>query len=244
MMQLLSSLWVTARHRLVCAARPGRRHGGPTGDARRGAAPSAALIPDRGLSAFARSRPCGIVDRSRRAASSRSRRSAGCSPLNAPNSMRTSAELLTEYNGEIWSKLDGALAGRHRVRGAEGCSNCSTGCTPTRRERALPAHDGRGAFAGRLAGDRRGLRLRPVQAHRRRRWRPRHAAVGDPRGASERARHAVRSAGGHRGGAARRGRAVARRILHRLAMCSSSCLKAPTPICSGISFTTTTTPTA
>ena len=30
---------------------------------------------------------------------------------NAPNSMKTSAELLTEYNGEIWSKLDGALAG-------------------------------------------------------------------------------------------------------------------------------------
>ena len=30
---------------------------------------------------------------------------------NAPNSMRTSAELLTEYNGEIWSHLDGALEG-------------------------------------------------------------------------------------------------------------------------------------
>lgn len=30
---------------------------------------------------------------------------------NAPNSMKTSAELLTEYSGEIWSKLDGALEG-------------------------------------------------------------------------------------------------------------------------------------
>jgi hypothetical protein len=30
---------------------------------------------------------------------------------NAPNSMKTSAELLTEYNGEIWGKLDGALKG-------------------------------------------------------------------------------------------------------------------------------------
>jgi ubiquinone/menaquinone biosynthesis C-methylase UbiE len=30
---------------------------------------------------------------------------------NAPNSMRTSAELLTEYNGDIWSHLDGALQG-------------------------------------------------------------------------------------------------------------------------------------
>src|SRR5882724_1600669 len=30
---------------------------------------------------------------------------------NAPNSMRTSAELLTEYNGEIWGYLDGALEG-------------------------------------------------------------------------------------------------------------------------------------
>ena len=30
---------------------------------------------------------------------------------NAPNSMRTSAELLTEYNGEIWGNLDGALEG-------------------------------------------------------------------------------------------------------------------------------------
>lgn len=30
---------------------------------------------------------------------------------NAPNSMKTSAELLTEYNGDIWGKLDGALKG-------------------------------------------------------------------------------------------------------------------------------------
>jgi hypothetical protein len=30
--------------------------------------------------------------------------------------MRTSAELLTEYNGEIWSHLDGALEAASRSR--------------------------------------------------------------------------------------------------------------------------------
>ena len=109
MMQLLSSLWVTQA--IGSFARMG------LADAmERGADDAASIAEPRGL----------VVDRVYRLLRALSTvgivtEGAGgkfaLTPLgrmltsNAPNSMKTSAELLTEYNGEIWSKLDGALAG-------------------------------------------------------------------------------------------------------------------------------------
>ncbi len=109
MMQLLSSLWVT--HAIGTFARLG------LADAMEAGAEDAETIakaarpsPIASIACCVRSTTCGIVTES-----------AGgkfaLTPLgrlltsNAPNSMRTSAELLTEYNGEIWSRLDGALEG-------------------------------------------------------------------------------------------------------------------------------------
>ena len=109
MMQLLSSLWVTQA--IGSFARMG------LADAmEQGADDAASIAEPRGL----------VVDRVYRLLRALSTvgivtEGAGgkfaLTPLgrmltsNAPNSMKTSAELLTEYNGEIWSKLDGALAG-------------------------------------------------------------------------------------------------------------------------------------
>ena len=142
--------------------------------------------------------------------------------------MRTSAVLLTEYHADIWAKLDGALVGRRRLRGAEGRAAVRLACRQSRRRRALPAHDGRGALAG-DAGDRRGLRFLAVQAHRRRRRRPRHRCcrrfsppIRDVRGTL------FDLPEGHRRRQARRGRSAARRDASSPAMCSSPCRKAAT----------------
>jgi ubiquinone/menaquinone biosynthesis C-methylase UbiE len=109
MMQLLSSLWVT--HAIGSFARLGladaMEAGGDTAEA---LAKARGLVPDRVYRLLRALSTCGIVTES---AGERF----ALTPLgrmltsNAPNSMKTSAELLTEYNGEIWSKLDGALAG-------------------------------------------------------------------------------------------------------------------------------------
>ena len=109
MMQLLSSLWVTqaigtfARLGLADAMEAGA-------DNAEAIAKPRGLITDRVYRLLRALSTCGIVTES-----------AGgkfaLTPLgkmlttNAPNSMRTSAELLTEYNGDIWGKLDGALSG-------------------------------------------------------------------------------------------------------------------------------------
>lgn len=109
MMQLLSSLWVTqaigsfARMGLADAMAQG------ADDAESIAAPRG-LVVDRVYRLLRALSTVGIVTEG-----------AGgkfaLTPLgkmlttNAPNSMKTSAELLTEYNGEIWGKLDGALKG-------------------------------------------------------------------------------------------------------------------------------------
>ena len=198
MMQLLSSLWVT--HAIGTFARLGLADAMEAGaDNAEAIAKPRGLVTDRVYRLLRALSTCGIVTEG-----------AGgkfaLTPLgrmltsNAPNSMRTSAELLTEYNGEIWGQPRRRARRRHRVRGAQGQAAVQLAARQSEGGRALPAHDGRGAFAG-DAGHRRGLRLLAVQAHRRRRRRPRHAAVGDHRGASGRARHAVRSAGGRRCGA-------------------------------------------
>jgi hypothetical protein len=109
MMQLLSSLWVTqaigsfARMGLADAMEQG------ADDATSIAAPRG-LVVDRVYRLLRALSTVGIVTEG-----------AGgkfaLTPLgrmlttNAPNSMKTSAELLTEYNGDIWGKLDGALKG-------------------------------------------------------------------------------------------------------------------------------------
>lgn len=109
MMQLMSSLWVT--HAIGSFARLGLADAMEAGgDNAEALARARGLIPDRVYRLLRALSTCGIVTE---AAGGRF----ALTPLgrmltsNAPNSMRTSAELLTEYNGEIWSKLDGALAG-------------------------------------------------------------------------------------------------------------------------------------
>lgn len=109
MMQLLSSLWVT--HAIGSFARLGLADAMEAGgDNAEALAKARGLIPDRVYRLLRALSTCGIVTES---AGERF----ALTPLgrmltsNAPNSMRTSAELLTEYNGEIWGKLDGALAG-------------------------------------------------------------------------------------------------------------------------------------
>ncbi|MSP45278.1 MAG: methyltransferase [Xanthobacteraceae bacterium] len=109
MMQLLSSLWVT--HAIGTFARLGLADAMEAGaDNAEAIARPRGLVTDRVYRLLRALSTCGIVTES-----------AGekftLTPLgrtlttNAPNSMRTSAELLTEYNGEIWGHLDGALAG-------------------------------------------------------------------------------------------------------------------------------------
>src|ERR1700709_1610824 len=109
MMQLLSSLWVT--HAIGTFARLGLADAMEAGaDNAAAIAQPRGLITDRVYRLLRALSTCGIVTEG-----------AGgkfaLTPLgrmlttDAPNSMRTSAELLTEYNGEIWGHLDGALAG-------------------------------------------------------------------------------------------------------------------------------------
>src|SRR6478752_5551329 len=109
MMQLLSSLWVT--HAIGSFARLGLADAMEAGgDNAEALAKARGLIPDRVYRLLRALSTCGIVTES---AGGRF----ALTPLgrmltsNAPNSMRTSAELLTEYNGEIWGHLDGALEG-------------------------------------------------------------------------------------------------------------------------------------
>ena len=109
MMQLLSSLWVT--HAIGTFARLGLADAMEAGaDNAEAIAKPRGLVTDRVYRLLRALSTCGIVTEG-----------AGgkfaLTPLgrmltsNAPNSMRTSAELLTEYNGEIWGHLDGALEG-------------------------------------------------------------------------------------------------------------------------------------
>jgi ubiquinone/menaquinone biosynthesis C-methylase UbiE len=109
MMQLLSSLWVT--HAIGTFARLGLADAMDAGaDNAEAIAKPRGLITDRVYRLLRALSTCGIVTES---AGGRF----ALTPLgrmltsNAPNSMRTSAELLTEYNGEIWGHLDGALEG-------------------------------------------------------------------------------------------------------------------------------------
>jgi hypothetical protein len=109
MMQLMSSLWVT--HAIGSFARLGLADAMEAGgDSAEALAKARGLVPDRVYRLLRALSTCGIVTE---AAGGRF----ALTPLgrmltsDAPNSMRTSAELLTEYNGEIWSRLDGALAG-------------------------------------------------------------------------------------------------------------------------------------
>ena len=109
MMQLMSSLWVT--HAIGSFARLGLADAMEAGaDNAEAIAKPRGLVADRVYRLLRALSTCGIVTE---AAGGRF----ALTPLgrlltsSAPNSMRTSAELLTEYNGEIWSKLDGALAG-------------------------------------------------------------------------------------------------------------------------------------
>jgi hypothetical protein len=109
MMQLMSSLWVT--HAIGSFARLGLADAMEAGgDNAEDIAKARGLIPDRVYRLLRALSTCGIVTESTGGRFA-------LTPLGrlltsgAPNSMRTSAELLTEYNGEIWSKLDGALAG-------------------------------------------------------------------------------------------------------------------------------------
>jgi ubiquinone/menaquinone biosynthesis C-methylase UbiE len=109
MMQLLSSLWVTqavgsfARLGIADAMADGADQAEMIAKAR-------GLVPDRVYRLLRALSTSGIVTESAGARFA-------LTPLgrmlttDAPNSMRTSAELLTEYNGEIWSRLDGALKG-------------------------------------------------------------------------------------------------------------------------------------
>src|ERR1044071_1585349 len=104
MMQLLSSLWVT--HAIGAFARLGRADTMEAGaDTAEAIAKPRGLLADRVYRLLRALSTCGIVTEG-----------AGgkfaLTPLgrmltsNAPNSTRTSAELLTEYNGEIWGHLD------------------------------------------------------------------------------------------------------------------------------------------
>jgi ubiquinone/menaquinone biosynthesis C-methylase UbiE len=109
MMQLLSSLWITqavgtfARLGLADAIEAG------ADNAQALAAPQG-LIPDRVYRMLRALSTCGIVSES-------AGRRFALTPLgrlltsNAPNSMRTSAMLLTEYHANVWSGLGGALKG-------------------------------------------------------------------------------------------------------------------------------------
>ena len=109
MMQLLSSLWVTQA--VGSFARLGIADTMAAGaDQAETIAKARGLVPDRVYRLLRALSTSGIVTESAGARFA-------LTPLgrmltsDAPNSMRTSAELLTEYNGEIWSRLDGALKG-------------------------------------------------------------------------------------------------------------------------------------
>ncbi len=109
MMQLLSSLWMTqaigtfARLGLADAIEAG------ADNAQALAAPQG-LIPDRVYRMLRALTTCGIVSES-------GGQRFALTPLgrlltsNAPNSMRTSAMLLTEYHANVWSGLGAALKG-------------------------------------------------------------------------------------------------------------------------------------
>ena len=212
MMQLLSSLWVT--HAIGTFARLGLADAMEAGaDNAEAIAKPRGLVTDRVYRLLRALSTCGIVTES----------AGGKFALTPLGRMLTSncAELDAHVGGAAHRIQRRDLEPsrrrarrRHRVRGAEGQAAVQLAARQSEGRRALPAHDGRGAFAG-DAGHRRGLRLLAVQAHRRCRRRPRHAAVGDHRRASGRARHAVRSAGGRRRGQARRRRPAAGRDVHR-----------------------------
>jgi hypothetical protein len=109
MMQLLSGLWVT--HAIGSFARLGIADAMTAGaDTAEAIAKTCGLVPDRVYRLLRALSTSGIV-------AERAGGTFALTPLgrmlvsDAPNSMRISAELLTEYNGEIWSRLDGALKG-------------------------------------------------------------------------------------------------------------------------------------
>jgi hypothetical protein len=109
MMQLLSSLWVT--HAIGSFARLGFADAMDSGaDNAQAIAAPRGLNADRVYRLLRALSTVGIVSES-------SGRRFALTPLgrmltsNAPNSMRTSAALLTDYHAEIWANLDGALKG-------------------------------------------------------------------------------------------------------------------------------------
>jgi hypothetical protein len=109
MMQLLSSLWVT--HAIGTFARLGFADAMEAGaDTAEAIAKPRGLVADRVYRLLRALSTVGIVTEG-------AEHRFALTPLgrmlttDAPNSMRTSAELLTEYNGEIWGHLDNALAG-------------------------------------------------------------------------------------------------------------------------------------
>lgn len=109
MMQLLSSLWVT--HAVGTFARLGFADAIENGDDSADAiAKLRGLSTDRVYRLLRALSTAGIV-------TELSGGRFALTPLgglltsNAPHSMRTSAELLTEYNADIWRELDGALKG-------------------------------------------------------------------------------------------------------------------------------------
>jgi hypothetical protein len=109
MMQLLSSLWVT--HAIGTFARLGLADAMEAGsDNAEAIAKPLGLVTDRVYRLLRALSTSGIVTES---AGGRF----ALTPLgrlltsNAPNSMRTSAALLTDYHADIWANLDGAMKG-------------------------------------------------------------------------------------------------------------------------------------
>ena len=134
----------------------------------------------------------------------------GLLTASSPHSMRTAAELLTEYHAEIWGKLDGALAGGVAFEALKGQpmfdwlhANPTEGARFQRmmvevHSPETPAIVAAYDFAAfnhivDVGGGNGSLLSAILAAH------------------PGRARHPVRSAGRHRGGAARRGRSAAER---------------------------------
>jgi hypothetical protein len=150
MIQLLSSLWVT--HAIGTLARLGLADAMEAGaDNAEAIAKPHGLVTDRVYRLLRALSTCGIVTES---AGGRF----ALTPLGrmltskAPNSMRTSAELLTEYNGEIWGHLDGALEGGIAFEALKGKplfnwlhANPKEGARFQRHRRGGPARDRRGA---------------------------------------------------------------------------------------------------
>ncbi len=175
MMQLLSSLWVT--HAIGTFARLGLADAMEAGAEDAGNDRQAARPPHRSrVSPAARALDLRHRHRKRR-------RQVCADAARAPAHIER-AELHAHVGGTAHRIQRRDLepprwrAGRrHRIRGAEGQASVRLAARQSGRGRALPAHDGRGALAG-DAGHCRSLRFLAVQAHRRRRRRPRHAAVG------------------------------------------------------------------